>query len=78
MALSDRVGLEVRMGRVRLRGMACAHPPEERQRVYEGTTEPRLDRSFCGLCGLVVYEAVEEQRPTRLALPERGQAFQRT
>lgn len=41
--------------------MACAHPVEERQRVYDGTAEPRPDRSFCSLCGLVVYEAVRER-----------------
>ncbi|MEP7215097.1 MAG: hypothetical protein ABI782_02530 [Anaerolineaceae bacterium] len=34
---------------------------EERHRVYDGTAEPRPDRSFCSLCGLVVYEAVRER-----------------
>lgn len=37
------------------RAMECQHPPEERQPVYEGTAVARTDRTFCGLCGLVLY-----------------------
>lgn len=39
--------------------MACSHPAEELQRVYEGTPVAREDRDLCGLCGLIVYRAVE-------------------
>jgi hypothetical protein len=38
--------------------MACSHPEEELQRVYEGTAEARDDRDLCGLCGLIVYREV--------------------
>jgi hypothetical protein len=37
------------------RAMQCQHPPEERQPVYEGTAVARTDRTFCGLCGHVLY-----------------------
>jgi hypothetical protein len=37
------------------RAMQCQHPPEERQPVYEGTAVARTDRTFCGLCGHVIY-----------------------
>jgi hypothetical protein len=39
----------------RARAMECQHPPEERQPVYEGTAVARTDRTFCGLCGRVIY-----------------------
>ncbi len=44
--------------------MNCPHPQEERQRVYEGGEEPRDDRSWCGLCGELLYEppALESAR----------------
>lgn len=37
------------------RAMECQHPPEERQPVYEGTAVARTDRTFCGLCGYILY-----------------------
>jgi len=35
--------------------MACRHPAEERQRVFDGGWTPREDRVFCGLCGELIY-----------------------
>jgi hypothetical protein len=35
--------------------MACHHPPEELQRVYDGRPKPLPGRFFCGLCGEPVY-----------------------
>ena len=40
--------------------MACPHPREERQRVYQGRDAPLSDRDWCALCGEVVYR---ESRP---------------
>lgn len=40
--------------------MACLHPMEERQRVFEGRAEPRPDRGYCGLCGAVLYMDARE------------------
>jgi hypothetical protein len=42
--------------------VSCPHPPEERQRVYEGRLEPRPDRAYCALCGEIIYVAVESNR----------------
>jgi len=61
---SGDIGL-LELGRRRVtiaRAMACIHPPEERQRVYEGTATPRAGRAYCGLCGEVLYLASELDR----------------
>jgi hypothetical protein len=48
--------------------MACFHPAEERQRVFDGSPVARTDRLYCGLCGEILY--------LRPALPEeRGDGF---
>jgi hypothetical protein len=38
--------------------MACPHPREERQLVFEGSATPRVDRLWCGLCGEIIYLAL--------------------
>lgn len=43
--------------------VSCLHPPEERQRVYEGRERAREDRDFCSLCGEVLYRFVAELPP---------------
>lgn len=51
-----------------VRGMvACLHPPEERQRVFEGQPEARPDRSFCGLCGAILFAPAPAAIERRLA-----------
>jgi len=35
--------------------MACHHPPEELQRVYDGGPTPLPGRYFCSLCGEPLY-----------------------
>jgi hypothetical protein len=54
------------------RAMACSHPPEERQRVYEGTATPRAGRAYCGLCGEVLYLAPEPDRRNETATVPRS------
>jgi hypothetical protein len=57
--------------------MRCQHPPEELQRVYEGTATPRTDRLLCSLCGELLYltpgqpqaPASERERDSGVASP---------
>lgn len=45
--------------------MQCTHPIEERQRAFAGTLLPLADRTFCGLCGELVYQLVAARQPVR-------------
>ena len=45
--------------------MACHHPPEELQRVYDGGPTPLPGRFFCSLCGEPVYALPTERTENR-------------
>jgi hypothetical protein len=71
-------GLAIRTDVRNDRGMACMHPPEERQRVYEGRALPRNDRLLCGLCGELLYvgcgDGAAAMRAARAVRAERDPA----
>lgn len=48
---------------VTVASMTCAHPSDERQAVYDGGRIARSDRTWCSLCGAVVFGGIETAQP---------------